>query len=71
MQKKRSIIYEALMFSQSVDDSYEAEKLFFTKHEKKGRCFFAEGCYSAWHIGQSGATPDSLVNYSGEAIPET
>jgi hypothetical protein len=21
--------------------------------------------YSAWHTGQSGATPDSLVNYSG------
>jgi hypothetical protein len=27
--------------------------------------------YSAWHTGQSGATPDSPVNYSGEAIPET
>jgi hypothetical protein len=28
--------------------------------------------YSAWHTGQSGATPDSLVNYSGVApqIPE-
>jgi hypothetical protein len=28
--------------------------------------------YSAWHIGQSGATPDSPVNYSGVApqIPE-
>jgi hypothetical protein len=27
---------------------------------------------SAWHIGQSGATPDSPVNYSGVAprIPE-
>jgi hypothetical protein len=27
---------------------------------------------SAWHTGQSGATPDSLVNYSGVAprIPE-
>jgi hypothetical protein len=23
--------------------------------------------YSAWHTGQSGATPDSTVNYSGEA----
>jgi hypothetical protein len=23
--------------------------------------------YSAWHTGQSGATPDSPVNYSGEA----
>jgi hypothetical protein len=23
---------------------------------------------SAWHIGQSGATPDSLVNYSGVAL---
>jgi hypothetical protein len=27
--------------------------------------------YSAWHTGQSGVTPDSPVNYSGEAIPET
>jgi hypothetical protein len=27
--------------------------------------------YSAWHTGQSGATPDSPVNYSGEAILET
>jgi hypothetical protein len=28
--------------------------------------------YSAWHTGQSGATPDSLVNYSRVApqIPE-
>jgi hypothetical protein len=24
-----------------------------------------------WHIGQSGATPDSPVNYSGEHFPET
>jgi hypothetical protein len=27
--------------------------------------------YSAWHTGQSGATPDSPINYSGEAILET
>jgi hypothetical protein len=26
---------------------------------------------SRWHIGQSGATPDSPVNYSGEQFPET
>jgi hypothetical protein len=26
---------------------------------------------SAWHTGQSGATPDSPVNYSGVAFPET
>jgi hypothetical protein len=26
---------------------------------------------SAWHIGQSGATPDSPMNYSGEPFPET
>jgi hypothetical protein len=26
---------------------------------------------SAWHTGQSGATPDSPVNYSGEHFPET
>jgi hypothetical protein len=24
-------------------------------------------CYSAWHTGKYGATPDSPVNYSGEA----
>jgi hypothetical protein len=27
-------------------------------------------CY-AWHTGQFGASPDSLVNYSGVAFPET
>jgi hypothetical protein len=27
--------------------------------------------YSAWHTGQSGATPDSPVNYSGEPFSET
>ena len=27
--------------------------------------------YSAWHTGQSGATPDSPVNYSGVTFPET
>jgi hypothetical protein len=27
----------------------------------------AVSCYSAWHTGQSGATPDSPVNYSGVA----
>jgi hypothetical protein len=26
---------------------------------------------SAWHTGQSGATPDSPVNYSGVTFPET
>jgi hypothetical protein len=26
---------------------------------------------SAWHTGQSGATPDSPANYSGVAFPET
>jgi hypothetical protein len=26
---------------------------------------------SAWYTGQSGATPDSPVNYSGEPFPET
>jgi hypothetical protein len=25
-------------------------------------------CCSAWHTGQSGATPDSPVNYSGVAL---
>jgi hypothetical protein len=27
--------------------------------------------YSAWHTGQSGATPDRPVNYSGEPFSET
>jgi hypothetical protein len=27
--------------------------------------------YSAWHTGQSGATPDSPMNYSGEPFSET
>jgi hypothetical protein len=31
------------MFFTKYGCSYEAQKLFFTKHEKKGRCFFAEG----------------------------
>jgi hypothetical protein len=43
MWKEEFIVYEVLMILQNVDDSYEAQKLFFTKHEKKGRCFFAEG----------------------------
>jgi hypothetical protein len=34
---------------------------------------FADDCWrysrcSAWHTGQSGATPDSPVNYSGVAL---
>jgi hypothetical protein len=33
-------------------------------------CWRASRC-SAWHTGQSGATPDSPVNYSGEHFPET
>jgi hypothetical protein len=33
----------------------------FTFAVDRWRC----SCYSAWHIGQSGATPDSPVNYSG------
>jgi hypothetical protein len=27
--------------------------------------------YSAWHTGQSGATPDNPVNYSGQPFSET
>jgi hypothetical protein len=33
-------------------------------HWRSSRC-------SAWHTGQSGATPDSPVNYSGEPFLET
>jgi hypothetical protein len=39
MGKEESIVYKVLIILQNVDDSYEASKLFFTKHEKKGRCF--------------------------------
>jgi hypothetical protein len=28
-------------------------------------------CYSAWHTGQSSATPDSPLNYIGEPFSET
>jgi hypothetical protein len=39
----------------------------FTFADDRWRC----SRYSAWHTGQSGATPDSPVNYSGEYFPET
>jgi hypothetical protein len=29
--------------SEKYANSCDIEKIFFTKHEKKGRCFFAEG----------------------------
>jgi hypothetical protein len=38
--------------------------VFADDHWRSSRC-------SARHTGQSGATPDSLVNYSGVAFPET
>jgi hypothetical protein len=34
-------------------------------------CSFADDHCSAWHTGQSGATPDSPVNYSGVASPNS
>jgi hypothetical protein len=37
---------------------------FAEDHWRASRC-------SLWHTGQSGATPDSPVNYSGEHFPET
>jgi hypothetical protein len=55
LQKKEFIVYEAWMFLWSLEIFtrhgcfYEAwifsrsMDLFFTKHEKKGRCFFAKG----------------------------
>jgi hypothetical protein len=49
LQKKGSLVYAAWMFLRSLDVLtkhgyfHEAGIFFFTKHEKKGRCFFAEG----------------------------
>jgi hypothetical protein len=37
------MVDEALMFLRRLEDFLRGKKLFFTKHEKKGRCFFAEG----------------------------
>jgi hypothetical protein len=41
LQKMGSLVYEAWIFLRSMD-------FFFTTHEKKGRCFFAEG--SKWYV---------------------
>jgi hypothetical protein len=38
-----------------------AQSALFTFAVDRWRC----SCYYAWHTGQSGATPDSPVNYSG------
>jgi hypothetical protein len=49
LQKKVSFIYEVGKFLRSMDIFtkhgyfHEAQIFFFVKHEKKGRCFFAEG----------------------------
>jgi hypothetical protein len=46
---KHGCFYEVWKFLQSMivftkhGYSHEARMFFFTKHEKKGRCFFAEG----------------------------
>jgi hypothetical protein len=48
LQKKGSPVYEVWMFLRSLDVLtkhgyfHEAWIFFFTKHEKKGRCFFAK-----------------------------
>jgi hypothetical protein len=38
------------MFLRSEDIFSEARIFFFTKHEKKGRCFFAEGSKNGMYI---------------------
>jgi hypothetical protein len=43
MCKKGHVVYEALIFLRSVNVLTRHKKFFFTKHEKKGRCFFVEG----------------------------
>jgi hypothetical protein len=37
------IFHEAWTFFIGKANSCDIERIFFTKHEKKGRCFFAEG----------------------------
>jgi hypothetical protein len=44
MWRTKSIVDEALMFFATIGGFFtKHKKLFFTMHEKKGRCFFAEG----------------------------
>jgi hypothetical protein len=43
LQKKGSFVYEAGRFFMKHGYFHEAQIFFFVKHEKKGRCFFAEG----------------------------
>jgi hypothetical protein len=50
MPKKGSFAYEDGMFLRSKDIFSEARIFFFTKHEKKGRCFFAEGSKTGMYI---------------------
>jgi hypothetical protein len=50
MPKKGSFAYEDGMFLRSKDIFSEARIFFFTKHKKKGRCFFAEGSKSGKYI---------------------
>jgi hypothetical protein len=42
-KRRGSFVYEAGMFLQSTDIFTKYGSFFFMKHEKKGRCFFAEG----------------------------
>jgi hypothetical protein len=39
----RKIFHEAWTFFFREANTCDIERIFFTKHEKKGRCFFAEG----------------------------
>jgi hypothetical protein len=56
LQKKGSLVYEAWIFLWSMDIFtkhgyfHEAWIFFFTKHEKKGRCFFVEGSKNGMYI---------------------
>jgi hypothetical protein len=58
--------------SGACSDSARAVRALFTHCLLLQTTVGAVSCCSAWHTGQSGATPDSLVNYSRVAsqIPE-
>jgi hypothetical protein len=57
--------------SGACSDSTRAVRALFTHCSLLQMTVGAVSRYSTWHTGQSGATPDSPVNYSGVAFPET
>jgi hypothetical protein len=54
--------------SGACSDSTRAVRALFTHCSLLQTTVGAVSRCSAWHTGQSGATPDSLVNYSGVAL---